>query len=163
MIDLVALITPGIEPGSSGDLSSAGIEGDRPQLARHLGQRHDVDTRDGQEPHVGSPDHAPGHFPLDPGDLPALGLASVLQVAEDLLAELGDVPTAAGVGGPGEDWLDGRAPESDPGLACELLDARPSRLADRLGGRQVLWNQKSNFIEKQITKTLFVSRKTFVD
>ena len=68
MIDLVALVPRGEQPGSARDRSGLGIVLDRPHLARELGGRDHVDPGDAQEQHIGRLGQQLGQLALDRPD-----------------------------------------------------------------------------------------------
>ena len=102
IIDLIALIPPGEQPGTTGDDPCRGVMDDRPRLAGQLPGQHHVDAGQCQEPHVGGLDQERDHFSFNRLNILFFRDAIPVQLPQEVLMEVASVGRGS-ILGPGED------------------------------------------------------------
>ncbi len=87
MIDLIALITPGVQAGTTGDDPCRGVVHNRPGFAGELAGQHDVDAGKCQQTDIGRLHQVANELLLDGSNLFLLGDPIVVEVAHALLVQ----------------------------------------------------------------------------
>ena len=156
-IDLIALIPPGIQAGTTGDDPRGGVVDHRPGFAGELAGEGHVDAREGQQPHVGRLHQVSDEVSLDRlNDLRFID-SIVVRGAEQALTQGRVAVRGRRVLGPAQDLEQGAGMDLDPRQACQLGQPFQSRLGDGRRRRITPGNDQCNLSNKDIVKTLCVA------
>lgn len=143
MVDLIALVSRGIKPCSTGNRPRCCVVRYRPRLARELSRRDHIDPGNTHEQDIGCRCQQSGDLLLQPGNPASFGLPVIVEFGPDPLVDVGVIETLRGASGPGDELVK-TAPERDIALLEDLRQARDASLAEDAGRSRVSGDQEDD-------------------
>lgn len=131
MIDFIALITPGVQAGTTGDDPCRGVMHDRPDFAGELAGQRNVDARQCQQTEIRCLDQQANEFLLDGINLFLFGDPIVVECAHQLLVQRCVAVGSRSVLGPTDD--------TDQSAGMDLDTPQPRTVESTLATRPAQW------------------------